>query len=426
MRQLVQERVEEIVKQARRCDNLIPYIIVMDQLCDKNETITQEELDEAWKTLEEQGVRVLREQDEAYEAGETDPDTFIPANVNIGQKPLNVYNLMERLENNEIDLEPEFQRNGNLWPMDQQSRLIESMMLKIPIPAFYFNAANDDKWIVIDGLQRLTALQNFLVGQPDEAGNNRKEPFVGLQYLEAFNNLTFDELPRQYVRRIRETPIVAYTVEKGTPDVVVYNIFQRINTGGLQLNPQEIRQALYTGKATRLIQHLAENEEFQVATQHAIESERMTDREYVTRFIAFTELDYRTEYKGNIDEFLIKALKKVNTYTEEELQRVAVGFERVMRYSKAVFDRYAFRKYNENWRRSPINKALFELWSVCFSELSDQQLDQLVEKREEFLVAFRNLQQTPEFVTALKAGDRYSTARRIDLARNLVRDFYDK
>ena len=330
------------------------------------------------------------------------------------------------MENNEIDLEPEFQRKGNLWPMDQQSRLIESMMLKIPIPAFYFNAANDDRWVVIDGLQRLTALQNFLVGQPDENGNNRKEPFVGLQYLEAFNDLTFDELPRQYVRRIRETPIVAYTVEKGTPDVVVYNIFQRINTGGLQLNPQEIRQALYTGKATRLIQQLVENKEFQTATQYAIESERMTDREYVTRFIAFTELDYRLEYKGNIDEFLIKALKKVNTYTEKELQRVALGFERVMRYSKDIFGRYAFRKYNENWRRSPINKALFELWSVCFSELSDQQLDRIVKKREEFLVAFRNLQQTPEFVTALKAGDRYSTARRIELARNLVRIFYDK
>ena len=130
---------------------------------------------------------------------------------------------------------------------------------------------------------------------------------------------------------------MAYTVEKGTPDVVVYNIFQRINTGGLQLNPQEIRQALYTGKATRLIQQLVENKEFQTATQYAIESERMTDREYVTRFIAFTELDYRLEYKGNIDEFLIKALKKVNTYTEKELQRVALGFERVMRYSKDIF-----------------------------------------------------------------------------------------
>lgn len=425
MRQVVQGKVEEIVKWAKEYGNPMRYNRVMDLLCDKDETITQAELDEAWKVLEDRGVTILCENDEEYDAEETDSDTFVPAYVNIGQKPLNVYNLMERLLNNEIDLEPEFQRYGNLWPMDQQSRLIESMMLKIPIPAFYFNAADDEKWVVIDGLQRLTALQNFLVGR-EENGVRKKAEFVGLQYLKEFNGVTFDELPRQYVRRIKETPIVAYTVEKGTPDAVVYNIFQRINTGGLVLSPQEIRQALYTGKATRLAQQLAESEEFLQATQYAISPRRMVDREYVTRFIAFTELDYQQEYKGNIDNFLIMALKKVNNYEEKDLQRVAAGFKRVMGYSQAVFERYAFRKYNENWRRSPINKALFELWSVCFSELSDSQMDQVVDRREEFLLAFRSLQQIPEFITALKAGDRYSTVRRIDLARNLVRDFYDK
>ena len=94
-----------------------------------------------------------------------DRDTFIPADVNISQKPINVYNLMERLENDEINLSPDFQRNGNLWSLEKQSQLIESLMLKIPIPAFYFNAADDDRWVVIDGRQRLTAFQNFLVGE---------------------------------------------------------------------------------------------------------------------------------------------------------------------------------------------------------------------------------------------------------------------
>ena len=98
-------------------------------------------------------------------------------------------------------------------------------MLKIPIPAFYFNAADDDRWVVIDGRQRLTAFQNFLVGEGGE-----KKAFEGLQYLRDFNGFTFDDLPRQYARRIKETPIIAFTVEKGTPDAVVFNIFQRINT----------------------------------------------------------------------------------------------------------------------------------------------------------------------------------------------------
>lgn len=236
-------------------------------------------------------------------------------------------------------------------------------------------------------------------------------------------DLLFDNLPRQYMRRIKETPIVAYTVEKGTPDAVVYNIFQRINTGGLELNSQEIRQALYTGRSTKLIQQLAERQEFLQATQHAISTERMLDREYVTRFIAFTELDYRTEYKGNIDNFLIKALKKVNAYETTELERISESFKRIMKYSAAIFGKYAFRKYNENWRRSPINKAIFEMWVVCFSELTDEQMRGIVAKRDAFLIAFGRLQQKKEFITAIKAGDRNSTLRRIDLARNLVKEF---
>ena len=95
---------------------------------------------------------------------------------------------------------------------------------------------------MIDGRQRLTAFQNFLVGEGGE-----KKAFEGLQYLRDFNGFTFDDLPRQYARRIKETPIIAFTVEKGTPDAVVFNIFQRINTGGVILTDQEIRQALYQG-----------------------------------------------------------------------------------------------------------------------------------------------------------------------------------
>ena len=165
-------------------------------------------------------------------------------------------------------------------------------MLKIPLPAFYFDASKEDEWIVIDGLQRLTAFQNYLVGNKQEDGSSKKSCFKGMQYLTDFNGKTFDELPRQYIRRIKESSIVAYTVTQGTPDEVAFNIFQRINTGGIQLNDQEIRQALYSGRGTDLLKELAERKEFQEATQFAVKSERMLDREYVLRFLSFTELDY--------------------------------------------------------------------------------------------------------------------------------------
>ena len=145
---------------------------------------------------------------------------------------------------------------------------------------------------------------------------------------------------------------------------MVFNIFRRINTGGLQLTPQEIRQALYRGKGTDLIAKLAECQEFLEATQYSVAPDRMLDREYITRFIAFTELDYRAEYKGNIDNFLIKGLKRVNNYSENQLSEIEHNFRRIMKYVADIFGKYAFRKYNQDWRRGPINKAIFELWAL--------------------------------------------------------------
>lgn len=421
-KKIVEEKIEQMISFAEKQDTIIRYNRVLDILYDKDDSVTEETISYVVDRLEEKGIIVIRDCDEDYDNAASDVDNFIPADVNISQRPMNVYNLMERLENEEINLAPEFQRNENLWSPEQQTRLIESLMLKIPIPTFYFNAADDDKWIVIDGLQRLSAFKNFLVGNIDENGERRKEKFTGLQYMRDFENLTFDDLPRQYVRRIKETPIVAYTVERGTPDGIVYNIFQRINTGGLELKPQEIRQALYVGKATALLQKLAEKEEFLQATQHSISTERMADREYVNRFIAFTELDYVLEYKGNIDEYLRKALKKVNHYDEKELLRVEKSFYRVMLYCKKIFGKYAFRKYNEKRRRGPINKALFESWSLIFSELSDEELDILVQKREELLERFGKELQNADYINALKSGDQYSVARRIEMTKNVVKE----
>lgn len=324
------------------------------------------------------------------------------------------------LENHEINMTPGFQRHG-VWTKEQQSRLIESLILKIPIPTFYFHAVDEGEWIVIDGLQRMTAFRNFLVGKENEDGTKIKEAFCGLEYMEDFNGKTFDDLPRQYIRRIKETPIVVYIVEKGTPEGVVYNIFERINTGGVKLEKQEIRHAMYSGKATALLERLAESALFIQATQHAISPERMEDREYVNRFIAFTELDYQSEYEGNVDDFLRKALKIVNQYEDRDIARIEQNFYRVMRACRDIFGKYAFRKYNnDTLRRGPINKALFESWGVVLSNLPQGKIDILVKKREELLIRQGNKMQDNDFSLALKGGKLSALKRRIEIVRKIV------
>lgn len=260
----ISERIKEIEEFAKKeNDNKISLFVVQDIIKNKLTGIDEDLLNEALYLLRERGIEILPlDMDEGYEAEQEEPDKFVPSDVTITQTPTNISNIMDRLENNEYDLTPAFQRHSGLWNEEKQSQLIESLMLKIPLPAFYFDATSDDKWIVIDGLQRLTVFQNYLVGNIQPDGTRVKYKFKGMQYLTDFNGKTFDDLPRQYIRRIKESSIVAYTVTKGTPTEVVFNIFQRINTGGVQLNDQEIRQALYSGKGTELIKVLSERKEF--------------------------------------------------------------------------------------------------------------------------------------------------------------------
>ena len=419
----IKEKINELKGYAEKNDNIIWYDRVVDILYDKDDSVTDEMIEQVICKLEEDGISVERRPNEDYADEASQTSHFIPADVNIAQRPMNIYNLMERLENHEINMAPEFQRHSDLWTKEQQSRLIESLVLKIPIPTFYFNAVDDGKWIVIDGLQRMTAFYHFLVGEKNKEGIRVKEKFCGLQYMEDFNGRTFDDLPRQYIRRIKETPIVAYTVEKGTPDGIVYNIFQRINTGGVKLEPQEIRHAMYGGKATELLQRLAESEIFIKATQHAISPKRMEDREYVNRFIAFTELDYSKEYRGNIDDFLRDALKAVNRYDDKDIVRVEENFYRVMQACKTIFGKYAFRRYNnETKRRSAINKAIFEARGIVLPELKEDEIIVLEQRREELIVKFGERMQEKEFNLALKGGKPSALKKRIEIVRETVEE----
>ena len=413
------KKIEEIKKWASENGNQISYALFLDILTEGTPSFAKDEvtIGQVVRALADQGILVVPfDEGEDYAAQGLETNQFIPALVNIKQETCTISNLMDRLENQEINLKPVFQRKKNLWDDVKQSRLIESLMLRIPVPSFYFDAATEGEWKVIDGLQRLCSIQNYLVGEP-------KKKLTGLQYLTEFEGYTFDKLPRQYIRRIKEAQVVAYSVQYGTPEAVVYNIFQRINTGGLTLTPQEIRNAMYHGKATTLAQELADSPAFLEATLYAVKPDRMMDQEYIIRFMAFTELDYHTEYKDDIDAFLVLAMKRVNDYEEAQLSRIKKNFYKVMEYTKEIFGRLAFRKINEEGRRGPINKALFELFSVCFAELEESQLNRLLDNREKFLKKYEELFHEREFVSAIKSGKKSDCIRRINRGRELIKEF---
>lgn len=221
--------------------------------------------------LEKKGIEIINDGSEVENEDSLLPmpeiRPFDPSKIDIDMKTMELSSIIERLEYNEINMNTDFQRKSGLWTDVQKSQLIESLLLRIPIPAFYFDGGIKDNWLIIDGLQRITALKKFVID-----GDLR---LSGLEFFHDLEGMKYTELPRTFIRRIKETNIVAYIVKGGTPANVKYNIFKRINTGGLELKPQEIRHALYQGPATDLCKKFAKFSEFQMATTYSIKDDRM-------------------------------------------------------------------------------------------------------------------------------------------------------
>jgi len=336
---------------------------------------------------------------ETIAGGEKITEPFDPTLIRVEPRPSTVDLLLSRIKLQEIDLSPAFQRHDGIWNDGAQSRLIESLLIRIPLPAFYLDATDEERWVVVDGLQRLSTLKRFVI--------DRKLQLTELEFLSELDGKSFGELPRSFQRRILETPLTLFLIERGTPAEVKFNIFKRINTGGLPLSAQEIRHALNQGPATNLLERLATSLEFLQATQGGISAKRMGDRECVLRFLAFITTspdDYKAQ---DFDGFLNETMVKLNGMTAGELQMLEAKFKRAMRSARDCFDDYAFRKrYSaKNPYKYPMNKALFETWSVNLNKLTAAQLNVLINKKKELEQEFCNLMmQDRDFESAVSQG----------------------
>jgi len=334
--------------------------------------------------LSEENTGVEREE----VVGEDRRDSpFDPTMIRVETRPLTIDILISRMEENEINLAPDFQRKAGIWKDDTQSRLIESILIRIPLPAFYMDTTDEDNWVVVDGLQRLTTLRRFVISQ--------ELRLSGLEFLTQLNGKSFEELPRNFQRRIRETQVTAFLIARGTPDEVKFTIFRRINTGGKPLSPQEIRHALNQGPITRLLAELSQAPEFQRAIDYGVSDDRMDDRELVLRFMAFVLIPYQSYTRQDFDGFLNVAMRQMNKMSEQELQNLASAFKHTMYWANEIFGKDAFRKrYEARARRKPINKPLFEAWAVNLHALNDAQLRRLKEQKETLIAKFMELMNT--------------------------------
>ncbi len=322
---------------------------------------------------------------------------FDPTLIRVSTKYMTISLLLDRIEQKALVLTPDFQRKV-VWKEVAQSKLIESILIRIPLPAFYVDATDEDKWLVVDGLQRLTSLKRFVLEKTLKLSE--------LEFLGQYNDMTYDKLPPIFQRRIKETQVTVYLIEPGTPSEVKFNIFRRINTGGLPLSSQEIRHALNSeGPVNNYLARLADSKEFKKATDNSIRDTRMGDREMVLRFLAFTITSY-TEYRTtDLDAFLNDKMAELSKMPEEKRTKLENRFLRAMSAAYDIFGDDAFRKrYSASARRSFVNKALFEAWSVNLDRVDDEQIRLLKRRQDPLKKKFITLMNQRDFDNAVSQG----------------------
>jgi hypothetical protein len=303
-------------------------------------------------------------------------EDYLHISIKITKEQFSVFELKRRHEKQTLKMNPDFQREGNVWNFKQKSELIESILMGIPIPIIYFFEDEQGLKQVVDGRQRLSCLFDCL---------DNKLKLVDLKMLKSENGKKFDDLTPQLQAKIEDYQFLAYTIQHPTPERVKFDIFDRVNRGGTQLNNQEMRNALYLGKSTELLNSLAQSKFFLLATEKIVSTKRMKDRYIILRFLAFFLLQTKQlgniSYKSNIDDFLADVMKHINQFTDHEIKDLTTIFEHSMENCFDVLGKDAFRFDAKNGKRRPINMCLFESLSYLLS-ISLPNIDKLELKSE--------------------------------------------
>lgn len=347
---------------------------------------------ESW-AIEEEQLYLDTDEEEI-----TEP--FNPKDVDIITQPMVISNIIDQLKYGDILLEPDFQRCPDLWNPTQQSRLIESLMIRIPLPSFYFDSTDDDKLIVVDGLQRLYAIKKFMVL---DLNDKDRLALTGLEYLKEYEGKKFEDLPSSIQRRIKTQSLTAYVIRPGTPDKVRTSIFTRINTGGLTLTPAEIKNSVYRGQAANLLKELAHSEEFVKATRKRIDPNRMMDCEFVNRFLAFYLLGTE-QYSGNLEDYLNEVMIRLRKESKSTIEKCRIDFLKAMKYIANIFGEIAFRKITANGRYGRLNKPLYDAITVNMAKLSEKECEQLLVKKDKLLEEYDKLLKDKKFVNIITSG----------------------
>ncbi|RPF11050.1 uncharacterized protein DUF262 [Vibrio crassostreae] len=390
--------------------------------------------------LDEKQLQLLAEESELKaeheDTGPTDDKhPWDPEKIRITTKHFSLREVVDQINDGDIDLSPDFQRDY-VWTNKQRTKLVESILLGIPLPAFYFNQEPDGSYQIVDGVQRLSTIASFMSCEHSLKASQ-------LEYLKDFDGLKYSGLGSLEARRFRSTQIVVHVIEPTTPAGIKYDIFSRVNTLGSPLKAQEIRHAMSTSRSRDFLSSLVESDVFDNATdfnfwkktevgEYIRNSGRMTDRELALRFSAF-KISSLDEYKqfSSLDRFLVNFTTRLDGKVEsrpinnKDLEDLSKSFKSAMVGAHEVLGNSAFRRIERSkTRRGPINRAIFESQSIALSQYS---LEQLRSKSEEVRSALLGLFQNDDYTKSVTVGTGApnSVKTRLEMPQELLRKIFN-
>lgn len=294
-----------------------------------------------------------------------------PDDIFVENKPFSLRQIVELITNGDIELTPDFQRNF-IWDRTRQSKLIESILLGLPLPSIYLSQYKDGRLTVVDGLQRLHTIKYFL---------EDKLILSNLEYLKECNGRSYSQLegilsPLRY-RRFGQTQVMCFVIDYRSPTQLKFDLFRRLNTGGKPLNNQEIRNCLSRPSIQQLLKEMIELRSFGLATDWSVKDTRMEAREAALRFIYFLEQydsanpvgEYNGDMETTLDNF-IDELNKRESLGGDFIQYISI-YERALISAHHLFGNYCFRKVlpeTVSGRRTPVNKLLMLTLSVLLTK----------------------------------------------------------
>lgn len=314
-----------------------------------------------------------------YEDIEKQNDLEIPhevRNLTTQAYDKSVSDVVRMISDKDLVLDPDYQRNY-VWDNKKASKLIESIILNVPIPVIYVSEEKDSSWSVIDGLQRLNSLKRFFDG---------KFRLSGLEILYELNKCDFKTLPSKASRMLKNGLLRIVMVTADSNDDIKYDIFMRLNTGAVHLNEQELRNCLYRGKLNTFLQEEAKNPQWLEMLGLEEPHKRMSDRELLLRFIALSvnwdrEEKVVNDYRGNMKSFLNAFMKKYQN-DAGNLSYFKTLCDETIAKVYAVYGAYAFRRINEDGSVTPINRAIMD--ALMISSIP-YPIDALITKKDAIL-----------------------------------------